>query len=214
MPGGKFKTCSVGYPGTDSAGNRYFITAGHCFRTSAGSHYVHKDGSGLDIYGPDDSSTPIGWEKLFTNLNAEGYFLDVSLVQMRPGKKLAGDGWPDIAPQVSSSSVGDTACAVGQRHNKPTCGEVTAVGTEIRMTGYPWKSIVNRATYCSFPGDSGGLVYNNTGSWASSPPARRTPATIRTSRSRRRCARSGRRSRRSGCTDGVLSLGLRRDLVR
>ncbi|KXP04860.1 hypothetical protein AXK59_15975 [Tsukamurella tyrosinosolvens] len=157
------KSCSVGYPGTDSAGNRYFITAGHCFRTSSGNHYVNRGRSGLDVFGPNDTSTSIGWEKLYANLNDEGYYLDISLVQMRPGKRLRGYGWPDIPARESVSRVGDSACAVGQRHNESTCGEVTAVGTEIRMSGYPWKSIVNRATYCSFPGDSGGLVYNNSG---------------------------------------------------
>ncbi len=160
---GGYMSCSVGYPGTDSAGNRFFITAGHCFRTDSGSHYVHRDGTALDIYDPARRSTSIGWERMYMPANDDGYYLDISLVQMRPGRKLTGDGWRSIPAVESMSRVGDTACAVGKNHNRSTCGKVTAIGEEMTISGYSWTSIVNRATYCSYPGDSGGAVYNSSG---------------------------------------------------
>lgn len=159
---GGFMSCSVGYPGTDGAGNRYFITAGHCFRTDSGRHYIHRNGTGLDIYDPRNKSTAIGSERMYMP-SSDGYYLDISLVQMRPGKKLTGDGWPKIPAVESVSRVGDVACAVGQNHERSTCGRVTRVGDEIQITGYSWTSVVNKATYCSYPGDSGGAVYNSSG---------------------------------------------------
>lgn len=156
------KSCSVGYPGTDSAGNRYFITAGHCFRTSSGSHYERRDGTTLDVYDPDNLRVSVGWERVYT-IPSGGYFVDISVVQMRPGRKLTGYGWTQIPAVASTSRVGDTACAVGQNHERSTCGKVTAVGAEIQVKGYSWTKVVNQATYCSYPGDSGGAVYNSSG---------------------------------------------------
>lgn len=156
------KSCSVGYPGTDNAGNRYFITAGHCFRTDSGRHYIHRDGTALDVYSPRDESTSIGWERLHT-IPSGTHYLDISVVQMRPGKKVGGYGWTSIPARESASRVGDTACAVGQNHKRSTCGKVTAVGVATSIRGYDRDSITNRATYCSYPGDSGGAVYNSSG---------------------------------------------------
>lgn len=46
------KTCAVCYPGMDIAGNRYCVTAGHCFRTTSGSHCEHSDGTASDVSFP------------------------------------------------------------------------------------------------------------------------------------------------------------------
>ncbi|WP_225535722.1 trypsin-like serine protease, partial [Tsukamurella tyrosinosolvens] len=91
------------------------------------------------------------------------HYLDISVVQMRPGKKVGGYGWTSIPARESASRVGDTACAVGQNHKRSTCGKVTAVGVATSIRGYDRDSITNRATYCSYPGDSGGAVYNSSG---------------------------------------------------
>ncbi|TWS17777.1 trypsin-like serine protease [Tsukamurella tyrosinosolvens] len=160
--GNSTKSCSVGYPGTDNAGNRYFITAGHCFRTSSGSHYERRDGTTLDVYDPANPGVSIGWERVYT-IPSGGYYVDISVVQMRSGKKLTGYGWKQIPAVASTSRVGDTACAVGQNHERSTCGKVTEVGAEIQVKGYDWKKVVNTATYCTYPGDSGGAVYNDSG---------------------------------------------------
>ena len=159
---GSWGSCSVGFPAWDSAGKRYFITAGHCFRTESGSHYLHPDGTGVDIYAPSNHHRPVGFERLYT-IPADGWYDDVSLVEMYPGKELSGHGWEHIADRPTSPDVGDSACLVGFRHEKSNCGEVTETDATITEKGYRWKSRVFRTSYCSHPGDSGGAVYNRYG---------------------------------------------------
>ncbi|WP_286211812.1 trypsin-like serine protease [Mycolicibacterium mageritense] len=159
---GSFKSCSVGYPAWDASGNRYFITAGHCFRDDSGRHYIHTDGTALDIYAPSDHNTPIGFEKTYP-IGKDGWYTDISLVKMYPGMTLDGYGWKHIPDNPITSDVGDTACLVGQNHSKPNCGVVTETNTELTITGFPWSTAVTRASYCSHPGDSGGAVYNRNG---------------------------------------------------
>ena len=154
--------CSVGFPAWDAEGNRYFLTAGHCFRTKSGSHYVHPDNTGLDVYDPADHRHPIGFERSFT-IPSGGWYNDVSLVQMYDGKRLSGDGWQHIANNPATAAVGDSVCLVGHRHSKSNCGKVTEVDAVITETGYDWKSKVTTTSFCSHPGDSGGAVYNNAG---------------------------------------------------
>src|SRR5271163_4615401 len=60
-------TCSVGFPAWNSAGDRYFISAGHCFRSASGTQYLQPNGAGVEIYDPSDHSTPIGYESVYTN---------------------------------------------------------------------------------------------------------------------------------------------------
>lgn len=160
--GNSWHSCSVGYPAWDAAGTRYFITAGHCFRSDSGSHYIHPDGTALDIYSPSDHSTPVGFERTYPK-GSDGWYTDISLVQMYPGRKLDGDGWEHITDDPTAADVGDAACLVGYRHDKVNCGEVTATGVEITLTGYDWSTLVTQTSYCAHHGDSGGAVYNSNG---------------------------------------------------
>ncbi|SKV05979.1 endopeptidase [Mycobacteroides abscessus subsp. bolletii] len=159
---GSWSSCSVGYPAWDDAGTRYFITAGHCFRDDDGRRFVHTDGSSLEIYSPSDHTTPVGYERTYPK-GKDGWYTDISLVEMYSGRELFGEGWEHIPNSVTSADVGDTACLVGQKHDKVNCGEVTATGVEITITGYPWSTSVTKASYCAHSGDSGGAVYNSNG---------------------------------------------------
>jgi hypothetical protein len=159
---GSWYNCSVGFPAWDSAGTRYFISAGHCFRSDSGTHYQQPDGSGVEIYLPSDHYTSVGFERTYT-IPSGGMYDDVSLVEMSPGKKLYGNGWHHIPDNPVAGAVGDEACLVGDRHDKSNCGTVTATGVRQTVTGYPWREDVTTASYCAHPGDSGGAVYNSSG---------------------------------------------------
>jgi hypothetical protein len=160
--GNAWSSCSVGFPAWNSAGTRYFISAGHCFRDPAGTQYLHPDGSGVDIYTPSDHSTPIGFERTYTIPNG-GTYNDVSLVEMYPRKKLDGNGWQHIPDNPVAAAVGDGACLAGAKHGMSTCGAVTATGVRQTLEGYPWMVDVTTASFCAVGGDSGGAVYNDGG---------------------------------------------------
>ncbi|SKS13994.1 Trypsin [Mycobacteroides abscessus subsp. bolletii] len=161
--GGLWYVCSVGYPAWDDAGTRYFITAGHCFRDDDGRHYVHPDGTDLNVYSPSDHVHAVGFERIYPKPR-NGWYTDVSLVQMYPGKKLYGEGWQHIPNAPSTADVGDAACLVARyNHAKPNCGKVTATGVELTINGYDSTTAATSASYCAHSGDSGGAVYNRTG---------------------------------------------------
>jgi hypothetical protein len=154
--------CSVGYPAWDRAGNRSFITAGHCFRSASGTQYLQPNGAGVEIYDPSNHSTPIGYESIYTN-PANGFYDDIALVTMFPGAKLSGNGWQHIPDNLVTVAVGDSACLDGDRHANSNCGTVSGVGVTSTLTGYPWSVTVDTANFCGEHGDSGGAVYNNNG---------------------------------------------------
>jgi hypothetical protein len=154
--------CSVGFPAWNDAGTRYFISAGHCFRSESGTHYQQPGGAGVEVYSPSDHSTAVGFERTYT-IPSNGRYDDISLVEMDPGQKLYGNGWQHIPDNPVAAVVGDRACLVGDRHDTADCGAVTATGVRQTATGYPWTENVATASYCSHPGDSGGAVYNSSG---------------------------------------------------
>jgi Trypsin len=155
--------CSVGFPAWNDAGTRYFISAGHCFRSESGTHYQEPGGAGVEVYSPSDHNTAVGFERTYTIPNA-GRYDDVSLVEMDPGKKLYGNGWQHIPDNPVNAAVGDGACLVGSRHTTANCGAVTATGVRQTPNGYPWmEDDIATASYCAHPGDSGGAVYNSSG---------------------------------------------------
>lgn len=160
--GGSWHACSVGYPAWDRAGTRYFITAGHCFRDESGRHYVHRDGTALAIYSPSNHTTPVGFERTYPQ-PGDGWYTDISLVEMYPGRKLHGEGWEHIPDGPATAYVGDTACLVGFRHDKANCGKITETDAVITEDGYRWSTSATKASYCSHHGDSGGAVYNSNG---------------------------------------------------
>lgn len=160
--GDKVGSCSVGFPAWDRAGKRYFITAGHCFRTASGSHYVDSKGYGLDIFAPSNLNRPVGYERLHT-IPDDGWYDDVSLVQMYDGRELSGDGWEHIPDDPTVAHGSAAACLVGYKHAKSNCGKVTDTNHVITEHGYPWKSHVVETSYCGHHGDSGGAVYNEYG---------------------------------------------------
>jgi Protein of unknown function (DUF2510)/Trypsin len=160
--GSTYTTCSVGLPAWDSAGTRYFISAGHCFRDKSGNHFEQPGGAGLYVYTRSDHQTPVGYERTYT-IPTNGMYNDVSLVEMYPGKKLAGNGWQHIPDTPIASAVGDQACLVGLNHDKANCGTVTGIAVRQTLTGYPWTDVLNDASFCGYHGDSGGAVYNNSG---------------------------------------------------
>jgi Trypsin len=155
-------TCSVGFPAWNSAGDRYFISAGHCFRSASGTQYLQPNGAGVEIYDPSNHSTPIGYESIYTN-PANGHYDDIALVTMFPGAKLSGNGWEHIPDNPVNVAVGDSVCLDGDRHTNSNCGTVTGVGVSSTLTGYPWAVTVDTANFCAQHGDSGGAVYNNNG---------------------------------------------------
>jgi hypothetical protein len=154
--------CSVGFPAWNDAGTRYFISAGHCFRSESGTHYQEPGGAGVEVYSPSDHSTAVGFERTYT-IPSNGRYDDISLVEMDPGKKLYGNGWQHIPDNPVAAVVGDRACLVGDRHDTANCGAVTATGVRQTATGYPWTENVSSASFCAHPGDSGGAVYNSSG---------------------------------------------------
>jgi Trypsin len=155
-------TCSVGFPAWNSAGTRYFISAGHCFRSESGTHYQRPGGAGVEVYNSSDQNTAVGFELTYT-IPSGGRYDDVSLVEMYPGKKLYGHGWQHIPDDPVAAAVGDGACLVGSRHDAANCGAVTATGVRQTVNGYPWTEDVTTASFCAHPGDSGGAVYNSSG---------------------------------------------------
>jgi hypothetical protein len=155
-------SCSVGLPTWDNAGTRYFISAGHCFRDESGNHIEQPGGAGLNVYTPSDHQTPVGFERTYT-LPSNNMYNDVSLVEMYPGKKLDGTGWQHIPDTPVAAAVGDQACLVGLNHDKSNCGLVTATESHEKTIGYPWMEVLTDASYCAYPGDSGGAVYNSSG---------------------------------------------------
>ncbi|HZU47131.1 MAG TPA: trypsin-like serine protease [Mycobacterium sp.] len=159
---GSWYNCSVGFPAWNSAGTRYFISAGHCFRSESGTHYQQPGGAEVEIYSPSNHYTAVGFERTYT-VPSGGMYDDVSLVEMFPGQKLYGNGWQHIPDNPVAGAVGDEACLVGDRHDTSNCGAVTATGVRQTVTGYPWMEDVTTASYCAHPGDSGGAVYNSRG---------------------------------------------------
>jgi len=155
-------TCSVGFPAWNDAGTRYFISAGHCFRSESGTHYQQPGGTGVEVYSPSDHNTAVGFERTYT-IPSGGRYDDLSLVEMDPGKKLYGNGWQHIPDNPVGAAVGDRACLVGSRHTTANCGAVIATGVRQTQIGYPWMEEVTTASYCAHPGDSGGAVYNSSG---------------------------------------------------
>jgi hypothetical protein len=160
--GDSWTSCSVGFPAWDGAGNRYFISAGHCFRDASGSHYLQPGGAGVNVYTPSNHDTAIGFERTYT-IPVGGRYDDVSLIEMYPGKRLDGNGWQHIPDVPSAPVVGDGACLAGYRHDSSSCGTVTATGLRQTLDGYPWTVEVNTASFCALGGDSGGAVYNDGG---------------------------------------------------
>lgn len=159
---GAWYSCSVGFPAWNEAGTRYFISAGHCFRSASGTHYVQPGGEGIDVYAPSDHRTPVGFERTYTIPSSDRYD-DVSLVEMYAGKKLDGTGWQHIPDNPVVGAIGDQACLVGYRHGTSNCGTVTATGVRQTLEGYPWMVNVSTASFCALSGDSGGAVYNGSG---------------------------------------------------
>jgi hypothetical protein len=155
-------SCSVGFPAWNGAGTRYFISAGHCFRSTSGTHYVQPGDTGVYIYSPLDHYTAIGFERTYT-IPTGGMYNDVSLVEMYLGKKLEGNGWQHIPDNPVAAAVGDGACLAGSKHGMSTCGAVTATGVRQNLDGYPWMVDVTIASFCAVGGDSGGAVYNDGG---------------------------------------------------
>jgi hypothetical protein len=162
LTGHSWHSCSVGFPAWNSSGARYFLSAGHCFRSESGSHYERPGGAGVEIYSPSDHVIPVGFERTYT-IPGSGTYDDVSLVEMYPGRKLAGIGWQHIPDNPVSGAVGDQACLLGFRHDTSNCGTVTGVDVHQTVTGYPWTEDVSTASYCAHPGDSGGAIYNGSG---------------------------------------------------
>ncbi len=159
--GDHWHSCSVGFPAWDSAGARYFISAGHCFRTAGGSHYLQPGGAGAQIYAPSDHYAPVGFERTYT-IPGETYD-DVSLVEMYPGRKLDGHGWQHIPDKPTVGVAGDSVCLAGYRHGTSSCGMVTDTGVRMQLNDYPWLVTVSTASFCALAGDSGGAVYNDAG---------------------------------------------------
>jgi uncharacterized membrane protein len=160
---GAWYTCSVGFPAWNSAGTRYFISAGHCFRSESGTHYQEPGGAGVEVYSPGNHSNAVGFERTYT-IPSAGRYDDISLVEMDPGRKLSGNGWQHIPDNPVNAAVGDGACLVGFRHTTANCGAVTATGIHETPTGYSWlEDDITTASYCAHPGDSGGAVYNSSG---------------------------------------------------
>lgn len=157
--GGEWYSCSVGYPAWDDDGTRYFITASHCFRDEDGRHYQDNDGTTLNIYSQNNHSRPVGFEETFPKPK-NGWYTDISLVQMYQGRKLEGYGWRNIPDDPAVASVGDTACLIGLNHESANCGKVTEVSAEMNPEGAAASVRATRASYCSHPGDSGGAVYD------------------------------------------------------
>lgn len=165
-PGASFYTkgvngwfsCSVGVPLTDNAGKHYFLTAGHCFRSSNGRHLVTRSHGGLPVY-DSNSRQVVGYELLY--LNPHRHFLDISLVYMPPGARFQAGSSAHASGISASSGKGAQACVMGQ-HSSGECGVVLKKFVNGQV-GYPWPALVNEASYCSREGDSGGLIYNSGG---------------------------------------------------
>lgn len=159
--GDYWHSCSVGFPARDSAGTRYFISAGHCFRTATGNHYLRPGGAGLQIYAPSDHDAPVGFELTYTIPG--GNYDDVSLVEMYPGRNLDGVGWQHVPNAPTSGAIGDPVCLAGYRHRTSRCGLITGTGVQMHLNDYPWLITVSTASFCALAGDSGGAVFNDTG---------------------------------------------------
>ncbi|MBL3752297.1 hypothetical protein [Mycobacteroides abscessus] len=76
----------------------------------------------------------MGFEETFPKPK-DGWHPDISLVQIYPGRKLQGYGWPNIPDDPAVAAVGDSACLIGLNHDNANCGTVTEVAAEMTPKG-------------------------------------------------------------------------------
>ncbi|CAM2891701.1 S1 family peptidase [Skermania piniformis] len=154
--------CSLGFNGTDAAGQVVNVTAGHCNpdARSAGT------GTAANIFelGRFDSIGP----KLgtFEASRLDGH--DYSLVRVDPGAagRFANNlvRAPGVAPLavdgVATPVVGAPVCKSGARTGF-SCGTISAVGQTVRVGNRQLTDNFS-SSICALPGDSGGAVVSGT----------------------------------------------------
>jgi hypothetical protein len=172
--------CTAGIVVEGDSGTKYILTAGHC-RSNGDNwstetyNYTNKmiGHVSLDLY---NDTTPI--DAMIIKIKEDTYNWNViGQIYKRAGSSNYDMGLEGYSPpsydtsydiQTNSSSVvGNKVCMsgaiTGGYHEEPrggSCGAVQTVGTYVTPIGEP-TTFVNRASYCSRIGDSGGPAYAN-----------------------------------------------------
>ncbi|HEV2889552.1 MAG TPA: trypsin-like serine protease [Frankiaceae bacterium] len=163
--------CSAGGAVKNSAGHRYLLTAGHCFRQSGSSGFVYRVFQGSEHYTSDDP-VMIGYAKAENPGPGEvGYDLAV----IDPDDGVSGIVWKSSTP-FQTTGKGDqkgtfraaentVVCASGAFSGQRCNGEITAFDIDILDGSDGGVTMhVNEASNLggaamAGPGDSGGPVY-------------------------------------------------------
>jgi hypothetical protein len=147
---GSESNCSVGFPATDSAGNKHFLTAGHCTNDASQA-----------AYGASGQSNRIGTSNVGGTRSVNAREGDMGVVAVtEPGWTISPNvnTWGQPAVTVTGSAdaiVGDTVCHSGNTAPNWECGKVTAVNQSIDYGNVVIDGLTTTDA-CSEGGDSGG----------------------------------------------------------
>ncbi len=160
MPGGFYTVCTAGFKATgNTTGNRYVLTAGHCYKNSAdwsasgaSPSYVHYLGHGdLGEYGANGDYARI-------QVTGYGTFWDVN---PWPSEVVFWGGNQNIPiTSESSSYLGESVCHSGAGTMGSNCGVVTAIDLSTPYRDGTYLAHLTEATAPAIEGDSGGPVWN------------------------------------------------------
>nr|CTQ95786.1 Chitinase (EC 3.2.1.14) [Kibdelosporangium sp. MJ126-NF4] len=147
-PGGE-SNCSIGFPATDTAGGKHFVTAGHC--TNDVSQPAYGESSQRNRIGTSNAGGG-------RSVNArEGDMGVVAVTESGWNLSAAVNTWDKPAVTVTGSTEpvqGMSVCHSGNT-SKWQCGRVTAVNQTIDYGSVVVEGLTT-TTACSLGGDSGG----------------------------------------------------------
>jgi streptogrisin C len=147
-PGGE-SNCSVGFPATDAAGGKHFVTAGHCTNDVS-----------QPAYGQSGQRNRIGTSNAGggRSVNArEGDMGVVAVTETGWNLSASVNTWGQAPVTITGSTepvVGMSVCHSGNT-SKWQCGRVTAINQSIDY-GSVVVDGLSTTTACSLGGDSGG----------------------------------------------------------
>jgi streptogrisin C len=147
---GSESNCSVGFPATDSQGNKHFLTAGHC-----------TNDANQAAYGASGQSNRLGTSNVGGTRSVNAREGDMGVVAVTESGWTISPNvntWGQPAVTVTGSAdaiVGETVCHSGNTAPNWECGKVTAINQTIDYGNVVIDGLTT-TTACSQGGDSGG----------------------------------------------------------